>query len=195
MKRHAPATLRNREAIAAVLAGELPEAGTVLEVASGSGEHAVYFAQQFPDLVWQPSDYEDEALASISAWSDEAQLTNILPPIQIDAASNWTIASCVAILCCNMIHISQWAATVGLFRNAGSILSKGGALITYGPYIEEDVPTAQSNLDFDGSLKARCPGWGLRRIADLDELAEKHGLKRTARHSMPANNLLLAYRK
>ncbi len=195
MKRHAPATLRNREAIADVLGCELPPRGTVLEVASGSGEHVIYLAERFPDLIWQPSDYEDDALASISAWSVEAKLINILPPIELDASILWKEMSCEAILCCNMIHISPWAATAGLFRNAGHVLTEGGSLITYGPYIEDNVLTAPSNLDFDRSLKTRDPEWGLRNVAELDALADEHGLSRIARHAMPANNLLLVYRR
>lgn len=195
MKRHAPATARNTVPIAEVLALELPKNGTVLEVASGSGEHAVAFARAFADLTWQPSDPEPDALASIQSWSNEAALANILPPIRLDAAAAWPDAEYAAILCCNMVHISPWAATVGLVSGAATHLLKSNPLILYGPYLEDDVPTAPSNLAFDRSLKARNPAWGIRKLADLDELAANNGFSRTARYEMPANNLTLIYRR
>ncbi|MEE3154294.1 MAG: DUF938 domain-containing protein [Pseudomonadota bacterium] len=195
MKRHAPATARNSEPLAEVLAEELPDRGLVLEVASGSGEHAVFLARRFPALDWQPSDVDPEALASVDAWAAEAAVANLRPAITLDAAqANWPIAAADAVLCVNMVHISPWSAAVGLFTWAGRILTSGAPLVLYGPFIEPGRETAPSNLAFDQSLKQRNSEWGLRNTADLDALAADHGLRRTARHAMPANNLVLVYR-
>ncbi|UNK80910.1 class I SAM-dependent methyltransferase [Sphingopyxis granuli] len=195
-KRHAPATLRNREAIAAVLADWLPATGTVLEIASGSGEHAVHFAAAFPALTWQPSDPDPDALTSIFAWSGEAAAANILLPLQLDAATpDWPVARAAAILCINMVHISPWEATLGLFAGAARLLPPGAPLILYGPYVEADVPTAESNRAFDASLRARNPAWGLRDMAAVAAAAEQAGLGLAARRAMPANNLMLLFRR
>lgn len=195
MKRHAPATARNSEPLAEVLAEELPDRGLVLEVASGSGEHAVFLARRFPALDWQPSDVDPEALASVDAWAAEAAVANLRPAIALDAAqANWPIAAADAVLCVNMVHISPWSSVVGLFTGAGRILTSGAPLVLYGPFIEPGRETAPSNLAFDQSLKQRNSEWGLRNTADLDALAADHGLRRTARHAMPANNLVLVYR-
>lgn len=194
-KRHAPATLRNRDAIVAVLAEWLPPAGTVLEVASGSGEHIVHFAAAFPHLDWQPSDPDPDALTSIAAWSAEAGLANLAPPLMLDAASpDWPPASADALLCINMVHISPWSATPGLFAGAARLLPAGAPLILYGPYVEADVPTAESNLVFDASLRARNPEWGLRDTADVKAAATTAGFALTERRAMPANNLMLLFR-
>ncbi len=196
MKRHAPATARNSEPLAEVLVGELPNEGLVLEIASGTGEHAVFMAKRFPALDWQPSDCATDALHSVDAWAQEAGLANLRPAIALDAAAlDWPIETADAVLCVNMIHISPWEATVGLFEGAGRLLPPGAPLILYGPFVEDDVETAPSNLAFDESLKARDPAWGLRQVGDLDALAEARNLHRTARHEMPANNLVLVYRK
>lgn len=195
MKKYAPATERNREPIAAVLLEELPASGTVLEIASGTGEHALHFAPLLPGLLWQPSDYDEEALASIAAWREEAGLANILPPLRLDASSSeWPIARADAIFCSNMIHISPPAVTEGLLAGAGQLLGGDAPLILYGPFIEGDVVTAQSNLAFDQSLKSRDPSWGLRELVWVDQLAEASGLKRARRVAMPANNLIVVYR-
>ncbi|MFN3989938.1 MAG: DUF938 domain-containing protein [Erythrobacter sp.] len=196
-KRHAPATARNREPIAEVLVRELPKAGRVLEVAAGTGEHAVFFAARFPALEWQPSDPDPEALASIAACRAEYQGGNLAAPLLLDAAApeSWPVTSAAAIVCINMVHISPWEASMGLFAGAARILGSGaGPLILYGPYLEEGVETAASNLAFDQSLKARNPAWGLRHLDDVDGLAARHGFARTARYAMPANNLMLVYR-
>jgi SAM-dependent methyltransferase len=196
MKREAPAAARNRDPIADVLADELPDSGTVLELASGTGEHVIHFAARFPALQWQPSDPDADALASIAAWSGEAGLTNIAPPLELDASSSdWPVGHADAILCINMVHISTVAATEGLVRAAGRILPTGAPLILYGPYLEEDVETAESNIAFDGWLKQRNPEWGLRRAEWLDEIAAAQGLARTRRVAMPANNIMLVYRR
>ena len=196
MKRHAPATGRNREPIAAVLTEELPETGLVLEVASGSGEHAVHFARTYPRLEWQPSDPDPHALESIAAWRDEAELDNLRAPVLLDAsASDWPLRRADAVLCINMVHISPVAATEGLVAGAAQLLTPGAPLILYGPYFDAEVETAPSNLAFDLDLKARNPEWGLRSVEWLDALAAAHGFARTRRVVMPANNLTLVYRK
>ncbi|MDD3798329.1 MAG: DUF938 domain-containing protein [Novosphingobium sp.] len=196
MKGHAPAAARNREPIAAVLAEELPAAGLVLEVASGTGEHAVFLARRFPDLVWQPTDADDAARASIAVWREEAGLPNLLAPLPLDAAApDWPVGRADDMLCVNMIHISPWRAAQGLFAGAARCLPPGAPLVLYGPYLEADVETAPSNRDFDASLKARNPAWGIRDLADVDRLAGECGFARTRRTAMPANNLTLVYRK
>lgn len=197
MKQHAPATLRNRGPIADVLARELPASGSVLEIAAGTGEHAVFFAAAFPALTWQPTDPSPEALASIAAYREEYPGANLAAPLLLDAAApeSWPVHEAAAIVCINMVHISPWEATLGLFRGAARLLGTGGApLILYGPYIEQGVETAPSNLEFDASLKARNPLWGLREAEALDALAAQNGMNRTARHALPANNIMLIYR-
>ncbi len=195
-RRHAPATLRNRDAIAEVLKDWLPAHGVVLEIASGSGEHAVHFAGKFPALEWQPSDCEPAALQSIAAWTAESGLANILPPKLIDVeAKAWPIDHADALLCINMVHISAWNATVGLFKGCARVLTEQAPLLLYGPYLEEGVETAASNLAFDESLKARNPAWGLRHLGEVDRVASDHGFARISRQEMPANNLMLVYRR
>ncbi|MGQ3287622.1 MULTISPECIES: DUF938 domain-containing protein [unclassified Sphingopyxis] len=195
-KRHAPATLRNRDAIAAVLADWLPEAGTVLEVASGSGEHVVHFAAAFPHMGWQPSDPDPAGLTSITAYRAEAGLANIAPPLALDAsAPEWPIDRAGAVLCINMVHISPWDATLGLFAGAARLLAPAAPLILYGPYVEPDVPTAESNLAFDASLRSRNLAWGLRDTDAVKAAAAAAGLAFAERRAMPANNLMLLFRR
>lgn len=195
-KRHAPATLRNRDAIAAGLAEWLPASGTALEIASGSGEHVVHFARALPALGWQPSDPDPAGLVSIAAWCAEAGLANIAPPVALDASTrDWPIAHADAMLCINMVHISPWAATLGLLAGAARLLPSGAPLILYGPYVEPDVPTTDSNIAFDASLRARDPAWGLRSIDDVKAAAAAAGLTFMERREMPANNLMLLFRR
>ncbi len=195
-KRHAPATLRNRDAIADVLRGALPKCGLILEIASGTGEHICHFATAFPHLQWQPSDPEPAAIASIMAWCADAALSNIAPPVACDAAApDWPIAACDAILCINMVHIAPWAATQGLMAGAGRLLPPGGLLYLYGPFVEADVETAPGNVEFDASLKSRNNAWGLRDTADVMAVAADAGLRFEARVAMPANNLSLLFRQ
>ena len=196
MKRHAPATARNRGPIAEVLAEELPDEGLVLEVASGSGEHAVHFARAFPGLQWQPSDPDPAALASIEAWREEAALANLRAPLVLDAAAaHWPVESADAVVCINMAHISPPEASEGLFAGAARVLRRNAPLVLYGPFVEQGVATAPSNLAFDADLKARNPAWGLRDVAWLEGLADINGLTRTRRVAMPANNLMLVFRR
>lgn len=198
-KQHAPAAIRNREPIAGVLSRELPASGRVLEIAAGTGEHAVFFAEGFPALQWQPTDPSPEALASIAAYREEYAGSNLAAPLLLDAAApdSWPVGEAAATLCINMVHISPWEATLGLFRGAARLLGReggGGPLVLYGPYLEQGVETAPSNLEFDASLKARNPAWGLREAEALDALAATHGMQRTARYALPANNIMLIYR-
>jgi hypothetical protein len=196
VKRYAPATERNREPIATVLAEELPAAGRVLEVASGSGEHALHFARRFPSLEWLPSDPDPLARQSIAAWREQADQPNLLPPLDLDAgATAWPLSHADAVLCINMVHISACSAAEGLAAGAGSLLPPDAPLVLYGPWLEGDVLTAASNVEFDASLRARYAEWGLRKVAWFDDLAQRYGLARTRRVAMPANNLLLVYRR
>ncbi|MFC6788301.1 DUF938 domain-containing protein [Methylobacterium komagatae] len=192
----APAVARNRDAILAILTRVLPDSGTVLEVASGSGEHAIYFARALPHLVWQPSDPEPAALRSIAAHGCLAALTNLNEPMVLDAAApDWPLASAEAVLCINMIHIAPWSAAKGLMAGAGRLLSDGAPLVLYGPFREDGRPTAPSNEAFDADLRARDPRWGLRLLGEVEVLAALHGLRLTERVEMPANNLTLVFRK
>jgi SAM-dependent methyltransferase len=195
-RQHAPATERNREPILAVLREELPERGLVLEVASGTGEHAVHFARALPNLQWQPSDPSPEALASIAAWRESEGSVNLLAPIALDAASeHWPLDSADAIVCINMVHISPWQSTVGLMRGVGRLLPSGGPLILYGPYRRAGHPLEPSNAAFDESLKARDPRWGLRLLEDVADCAAASDLALSRVVEMPANNLTVIFRK
>lgn len=192
----APAAARNREAILAVLRETLPETGLVLEIASGSGEHALHFAQALPALSFQPSDPSPEALASIAAWAVEAGAANIRPPLLIDAAAPaWPIEAADALLCINMVHIAPWAAAEGLFRHAGALLPAGAPLYLYGPYRRPGRELEPSNAAFDASLRARNPAWGLRELDEVAALARMAGFAAPQIVEMPANNLSLIFRK
>jgi SAM-dependent methyltransferase len=195
-RQFAPATARNREPILAVLREELTQSGTVLEVASGTGEHAVHFARALPTLLWQPSDPSPEARASIAAWRESEGPENLLAPLELHAASDdWPLDQAVAMVCINMIHISPWAATEGLMRGAGRLLLSGAPLILYGPYRRAGFPLEPSNAAFDKSLKARDPRWGLRLLDDVADCAGASGLDLSRVVEMPANNLTLIFRK
>ncbi|MGD9837676.1 MAG: DUF938 domain-containing protein [Afipia sp.] len=191
-----PATARNRDAILDVLRGVLPASGSVLEIASGSGEHVVHFARAFPDLTFQPSDPEDAALQSIAAWTKDSGLKNIRPPVMLDAASAlWPVNAADAILCINMIHIAPWRASEGLFHGAARLLPPGAPLYLYGPYRRADVVTAPSNEAFDESLRSRNPEWGLRDLEAVAALAQNNGFSGPAITEMPANNLSVVFRR
>ena len=188
-----PSTERNREPILEVLRGSLPERARILEVASGSGEHAVFFAEAMPGWSWTPSDPAPEAQDSIVAWTAASGLSNVAPPLPIDclARDSWPETEFDALLAVNMIHISPWAATEGLLDLTGSVLKAGGALILYGPYIEADVKTAPSNLAFDADLRRRNPDWGLRDRDRVIAAAAERGLQFKSRFALPANNIAL----
>ena len=191
-----PATLRNRDVILDVLRGVLPSSGLVLEIASGSGEHVVHFARALPGLTFQPSDPEDAALQSIKAWTQDSALSNVRPPVMLDASSDlWPLAAADAVLCINMIHISPWPATKGLIRGCAKLLRKGAPLYLYGPYRRADVITAPSNEAFDASLKSRNPEWGLRDLEAVAEQARAEGFSAPEITEMPANNLSVVFRR
>jgi hypothetical protein len=195
-RRSAPAALRNREPIAEILSQWLPERGLILELASGTGEHAVFFAERFPELEWQPSDIHPDALSSITAWRDASGLANVRAPLAIDASSpDWPITTADAVLSINMVHISPWASALGLLDGAARLLPLGAPLILYGPWLTKDVETAPSNLEFDAQLKARDPEWGLRSVETFVEAAAERGLELEQTRAMPANNRMLLLRR
>lgn len=195
-RRSAPAALRNREPILDILRESLPASGLVLEVASGTGEHAVHIARHLPHLLWQPSDPLPEARQSIAAWGRSEGLANLLPPLDLDAAQDiWPIDHANAIVCINMVHISPWEATLGLMRGAGRILPAGGMLYLYGPYRFGTRPLEPGNAAFDADLRARDPRWGLREVEGVVACARAQGLAFERSVDMPANNLSLIFRK
>jgi hypothetical protein len=195
-RRSAPAALRNREPIARVLRDWLPESGLVLEVASGTGEHVVHFAKAFPQLQWQPSDVDENALESIRAWRGQSALANVREPIVIDsAAQDWSLDRADALLNINMVHISPWKAALGLLDGAARLLGPGAPLILYGPWLTDSTPTAPSNLAFDEDLRRRNPQWGLRKAEDFAIAAASRDFELAEQRQMPANNLMLLFRK
>ncbi len=196
-RRFAPAVERNRQPILDVLSRVLPDRGLVLEVASGSGEHALWFAKALHPLVWQPSDPDPACRRSIAghaAPAASAGNATIEAPLDLDAgAADWPIERADALVCINMIHISPWRATAGLIAGAARILPPGGVLYLYGPYLRGGHPTAPSNVAFDASLRARNPDWGLRAVEAVAAAAARHGLVLGEVVDMPANNLSLVF--
>lgn len=189
-----PSALRNRSPISDLLRDVLPDSGTVLEIASGSGEHVIHFASLFPSLVWQPSDPSPQARASIEEWMKAKTLTNVLPPLDIDTSNQtWPVERTDAMIAINMVHISPWPATQGLLSGAGTLLPTGGVLVLYGPYRRQGQPLAASNADFDASLRARNPAWGIRLLEDVARSAGQSGLILTSVTEMPANNLCVVF--
>jgi SAM-dependent methyltransferase len=191
-----PAVARNREPILGVLRDCLPRSALVLEIASGTGEHAVWFSSALSALTWQPTDHDPEALKSIAAWRDMAGSPNLLPPLWLDASAEiWPVAQADAVVAINMVHIAPWNATQGLVAGAARVLTSGGLLFLYGPFREEGVHTALSNAAFDADLRTRNPSWGIRDLDEIAELASKHGFKAPERIAMPANNLSVVFRR
>jgi hypothetical protein len=196
VRRSAPAALRNREPIAEVLAEWLPNSGLILEIASGTGEHAVFFAERFPMLDWQPSDIHPDALRSVRAWRAEAELPNFREPISLDASAvNWPIDRAAAVLSINMVHISPWTSALGLLAGSANILPTAAPLILYGPWLKAGVETAPSNVAFDQDLRRRDSEWGLRRVEDFAAAAAERGLELVETRAMPANNMMLLFRR
>lgn len=193
-KGFAPAAERNRQPILDVLRRVLPSAGLVLEVASGTGQHAIFFSEHLPSLRWQPTDASSEAVQSIGAWVDETARENILAPLDLDVRSpQWPIAKADALVCINMIHISPWETTEALFHGASKLLAGGAPMVTYGPYRLQGEHTAPSNAAFDQSLRSRNARWGVRDIDELLELGVRTGFTLEERVSMPANNMTLVW--
>jgi SAM-dependent methyltransferase len=195
-RQYRPHVARNRDPILDVLKRLLPSRGLVLEIASGSGEHAAFFATQLPALSWQPSDPDPQALASIAGHCAASGAVNLLPPLHLDVTENvWPVERVDAVMCCNMIHIAPWAACEGLIAGAGRVLPAGGILYLYGPYKIDGRHTAPSNEDFDGSLRARNPAWGIRDLGDVTALAKRHKLVLAETVPMPANNFSIVFRR
>jgi SAM-dependent methyltransferase len=187
---------RNREPILEVLKRVLPPAGVVVEIASGSGEHAVFFAKRLPALTWQPTDPDAGALASIAAHRAAAQTPNLLAPLRLDVtAERWPVARADAVVCNNMIHITPWAVSEGLVAGASRLLPADGVLYLYGPYRIGGRHTAPSNRDFDTWLRAQNAAWGIRDLAEVTDLAARHGFSLVETVPMPANNLSVILRR
>lgn len=192
-----PAADRNKQPILDVLLKALPAQGSALEIASGTGQHVAWFAAALPQWTWQPTDAMPVAMDSIAAWVAEQGLLNVRPALVLDVmAPEWLpvgSAKFDLIYCANMLHISPWATCAALMQGSARYLAAGGVLVTYGPYLEDEVPTSEGNLSFDQSLRAQDPAWGIRRREDVEQEAARAGLRLMSRHAMPANNLLLVW--
>ncbi len=203
-RQHSPATLRNREPILAILQAVLPPTGTVLEISSGTGEHAIFFAPQLQPRQWLPSDPNPIARASIAAWREEARSANLHPPIFLDVRDRvWAVEQedakrdepIRAIVNINMIHISPWTACLGLMAGAERILPQGGVLYLYGPFKQNGEHTAPSNAQFDQSLQLQNPEWGVRDLEEVIAVAEAQNLVLLKTVVMPANNLSVVFQR
>lgn len=194
---NSPAADRNKEPILAQLRSILGERGTALEIASGTGQHTVWFAAALRGWTWQPTEFDPEMLPVIAQRIAQSGLSNVSPPLRLDVMeSHWPLTSKYdAMFCANMLHIAPWGACVGLMAGAARHLTPEGMLVTYGPYFEKDVPTAPSNRAFDESLRARDPSWGIRQLDEVVAEAGRNGLALAQRHAMPANNLLLVFKR
>ncbi len=199
---HSPAAERNRQPILEALRSVLPAQGAALEIASGTGQHVAWFAAGLPGWNWQPSDAQADGFASIAWWCAEAGVANVLLPVLLDVmAPSWPSVGAEfgvrfdAIYCANMLHISPWATCAALMLGASRYLTADGVLSTYGSYLEPDVVTSAGNLDFDVSLRETNPEWGIRALDDVTRQAALAGLRLSERIQMPANNLLLVFRR
>jgi len=199
---YSPAAERNREPILDALQHVLPASGHALEIASGTGQHVAWFAAGLPGWTWQPGDVKADGFGSIASWCAAAGVANVQRPVVLDVMSDcWPSAGVEfserfdAIYCANMLHISPWATCAALMRGAARYLASEGALITYGPYLEDGVPTSPGNVNFDASLRATNPDWGIRALQDVTREATLSGLRMRARMPMPANNLLLVFER
>lgn len=197
-----PAADRNKQDILAQLQRILPASGTALEIASGTGQHVAWFATALSGWTWQPTDRESDAFPTVHANTRGAGLHNVRAPLPVDVLTPaWLQAPGAPlgdelfdlIYCANMLHIAPWSTCAALMQGAALRLAACGQLITYGPYLEDDVPTSAGNLSFDHSLRASDPAWGIRRREDVEAAARQAGLALVARHAMPANNLLLVF--
>jgi hypothetical protein len=196
MKKTWPAAQRNAEPITSELRRLLKASSSVLEIASGTGQHAAHFTRAMPELHWQPSEYDSTGLASIEEWRQESGAKNFNAPVRLDVCDEaWPVESTDAIFCANMIHIAPWACCQGLVRGAGRVLPSQGALLLYGPFMAADTPTAPSNTAFDQSLRSRNPDWGIRDLEEVQAAALACELALEERIAMPANNLLLLFRR
>ena len=194
--RFSPAADRNKQPILDVLRSVLPPQGHALEIASGTGQHVAWFAQHLQQWTWQPTDATVDGFADIAAHA--AGLATVHTPQLLDVMHTpWLGADhrFDAIYCANMLHISPWQTTTALMQGSATHLAPGGVLLTYGPYLEDTVATAEGNLSFDGSLRAQNPAWGIRRLEDVRGVAALSGLQLAKRCALPANNLLLVWQR
>ncbi len=189
----APACARNREPILAVLKAYLRPGEHVLEIGSGTGEHAVYFAEQLPELTWQPTE-RPEHLPGVEAWVEWARLGNLARPLMLDVTARWPVERVDAVFSANTAHIMSWEAVEAMFLGVGAALKPGGYFLLYGPFNYGGRYTSESNRHFDETLRRRDPAMGLRDVADLERLAQRAGLERVNDHAMPANNRVLVWR-
>ncbi|MEH2447298.1 MAG: DUF938 domain-containing protein [Nostoc sp.] len=205
-RQYAPATQRNSEPIIEVLSQVLPESGTILEIASGTGEHAVFFAPKLSPRSWLPTDANPQLRASITAWAEHFGCSNLYPPLELDVREPvWAVENpafdllnrepIVAIVNINMIHISPWSACLGLMAGAGRILPAGGILYLYGPFKQGGEHTAASNAAFDKSLRAQNSEWGVRNLDDVVAVASAQNLNLKQTYQMPANNLSVVFER
>ncbi|MDZ7963562.1 MAG: DUF938 domain-containing protein [Nostoc sp. DedSLP03] len=205
-RKYAPATERNREPILEVLLQVLPENGTILEIASGTGEHAVFFASRLKDYLWLPTDVNPQSRASIISWTEHNVCDNVYAPLDLDAKEPvWAVENdgldwlntkpIVAIVNINMIHISPWSACLGLMAGAGRILKAGGILYLYGPFKQGGEHTAASNAAFDEYLRTENPEWGVRNLDDVIAVARAQNLILQQIYQMPANNLSVVFQR
>ncbi len=193
---YSPSAERNRDPILGVLRQHLDGVRSVLEIASGSGEHVVHFAQALPAVTFQPTDPDGPSRASIDAWVAKSGLTNVRPALALDVTAQfWPVADADTVICVNMIHISPWAATLGLMRGTARVLPAGGALFLYGPYRRGGAHTADSNAAFDEDLRRRNPAWGIRDLEAVADAAKAEGFGVPVIEPMPANNLSLIFRR
>lgn len=193
-RKHASWVARNREPILSVLERVLPTSGSVLELASGSGEHAAFFAPRLPHLTWLPTDVDPASLASIRAWRNHVRADNLLEPVALDVVQElWPVEQADVVVAMNLIHIAPWPVCEALMRGAGRVLRAHGLLLLYGPFLSTD--TAPSNLKFDQDLRRRDAAWGIRHIDDVRAIADRHGLGLRDRVEMPANNLCLVFQR
>lgn len=194
--RTAPAAARNREPILRVLRDCLPPSALVLEIGSGTGEHAVWFSSALRTLTWLPTDQDPEALKSIAAWRERAGPANLLPPLPLDAsATTWPITRADVVVAINIVHIAPWTTAQGLIAGAARVLASGGLLYLYGPFREGGMHTAASNAAFDADLRARNPSWGVRDLEEITAFASLHGFEAPKKIAMPANNLSVLFRR
>jgi cyclopropane fatty-acyl-phospholipid synthase-like methyltransferase len=187
---------RNKDPIIAVLARVLPDRGTVLEIASGTGQHVIHFAKTFPDLTWQPSDPDAELRESVALRVRDEQLPNVNPPIDLDVTRlPWPLETADALVCINLIHVAPWSATLALFEGAKPLLPTQHVLLLYGAYRRYGRHTSESNAQFDSDLRAQNPEWGVRDLEAVSDVAGRAGFVLAEIVDMPANNFSLVFKR
>lgn len=196
-RKFSPSAGRNREVIVAALVDELSSSGTLLEVAAGTGEHAALAAERLPGWTWQPTDRNEEALASIRAWVAHSNLPNLREPVVLDIAGPWPCGpeSLDAVFASNVMHIAPIGTTEALFRGAARCLEEDGVLLVYGPVFLPDEPRPEGNVQFDQDLKEKDPAFGVRTLEELGELAQRCGLRPPTVRRMPTNNVMLRFER